>query len=234
MREGFMGTIVLKSRAPAPCRLDGELRWAVRDASWDEYVELAERLPASFRVAFDGKDIEMMVTSRDHDQVGWLMGRFAEAVIDRIGIKFVPCGRATWQKPEAERGIEADECYLLEPAKIAIVKKLRAAKSKDESGYPTPDLAIEVDISRPKIDRPGIYAALGVGELWRLDRDTPVIERLGADGKYTAVDASLWLPVRVEHLRRWIVDEDSSDFEVWSRRMRAWVKKTYKSKAKKP
>ena len=95
---------------PAPIRLDGELRWAVRDASWDEYVELAERLPASFRVAFDGKDIEMMVTSRDHDQVGWLMGRFAEAVIDRVAIEFVPCGRATWQKPEAERGIEADEC----------------------------------------------------------------------------------------------------------------------------
>ena len=72
--------------------INGELRWAVRDASWDDYVELAERLPASFRVAFDGKQIEMMVTSRDHDQVGWLMARFAEAVIDRIGIKFVPCG----------------------------------------------------------------------------------------------------------------------------------------------
>ena len=157
-----MGTVSVQKKAPVPSRLNGELRWAVRDASWDDYVGLAERLPASFRVAFDGKQIEMMVTSRDHDQVGWLMARFAEAVIDRIGIKFVPCGRATWQKPEAERGIEADECYLLEPAKIAFVKQLRAAKSKDESGYPTPDLAIEVDISRPKVDRPGIYAALGV------------------------------------------------------------------------
>ena len=122
----------MQKKAPVPSRLDGELRWAVRDASWDDYVVLAERLPASFRVAFDGKEIEMMVTSRDHDEVGWLMARFAEAVIDRIGIKFVPCGRATWQKPEAERGIEADECYLLEPAKIAFVKQLRAAKSKDE------------------------------------------------------------------------------------------------------
>src|SRR5262249_46641871 len=153
-------------------RLNGELRWAVRDARWDEYVELAERLPSSFRVAFDGKDIEMMVTSRDHDQVGWLLARFAEAVIDTVGIDFVPCGRATWQKPEIQRGIEADDCYLLDPAKIAVVQKLRAAKSKDESNYPTPDLAIEVDISRPKIDRPGIYAALRVTELWRFDEDT--------------------------------------------------------------
>lgn len=228
-----MGTMVARRRSTAPCRLDGELRWAVRDATWAEYVELAGRLPASFRVAFDGKDIEMMVTSRDHDQVGWLMARFAEAVIDRIGIDFVPCGRATWQKPEAQRGIEADECYLLEPGKIAVVQKLRAAKSKDESGYPTPDLAIEVDISRPKIDRPGIYASLGVTELWRFDQDEPVIERLGSDGKYASVEASLWLPVRVEHLRQWVVDENSSNFASWSRRMRAWVNKTYGSKKKK-
>jgi Uma2 family endonuclease len=227
-----MGTVAEKRRAPAPVRLNGELRWAVRDAAWDEYVELAERLPASFRVAFDGKDIEMMVTSRDHDQVGWLMARFAEAVIDRIGIDFVPCGRATWQKPESARGIEADECYLLEPAKIAVVKKLRAAKSKDESGYPTPDLAIEVDISPPKVDRPGIYAAMSVSELWRFDEDTPVIERLTPDGRYMGVEASLWLPVRVEHLRQWIVEEDSSGFAEWSRRMRAWVRKTYRAKRK--
>jgi hypothetical protein len=35
------------------------------------------------------------------------------------------------------------------------------ARSKDESGNPTPDRAIEVDISRPEVDRPGIYAASG-------------------------------------------------------------------------
>jgi Uma2 family endonuclease len=223
--------MVVNRTAPSPAHLNGELRWAVRNASWNDYVELAERLPSSFRIAFDGKDIEMMVTSRDHNQVNWLIARFAEALIDTVGIKFVPCGRATWQNPEVQRAIEADECYLLEPAKIAIVQELRAAKSKDESNYPTPDLAVEIDISRPKIDRPGIYAALRVSELWRFDEDTPVIEHLGADGKYKRAEASLWLPVRLEHLRRWVVDEDSSDFALWSKRMRAWVRKTYRSKS---
>jgi Uma2 family endonuclease len=227
-----MDTVVKKKKAAAQGRLNEELRWAVRGATWDEYVQLAARLPMPFRVAFDGKDIEMMVTSRDHDQVGWLMARFAEAVIEHEGIDFVPCGRATWQDPDAKRGIEADECYILEPNKIAIVEKLRAAKSKDESNYPTPDLAIEVDISRPKVDRPDIYAAMAVSELWRFDEDTPVIERRGPDGKYTAVEASMWLPVRIEHLQQWVVEEDSSNFARWSRRMRAWVRKTYKRKRK--
>ena len=79
---------------------------AVRGVSREDYLALAQRLPSSFRVAFDGKDIEMMVTSRDHNQVGWLMARLAEAVIERIGMKFVPCGRAPWPRrcPADHRG----------------------------------------------------------------------------------------------------------------------------------
>jgi Uma2 family endonuclease len=129
-----------------------------------------------------------------------------------------------------ERGIEADECYVLEPGKIDIANAALARKSKTSTGYPNPDLAIEVDISRPKIDRPGIYAALGVSELWRFERDTPVIERLGPDGRYVAVETSGWLPVRVSHLRRWLVDEDRSDPGEWSRRMHSWVRRTFKKK----
>ena len=84
-----------------------------------------------------------------------------------------------------------------------------------------------------EIVKPPSNGCLGVTELWRFDEDTPVIERLGPDGRYKGVEAGSWLPVRVEHLRRWVVDEDSSDFAVWSRRMRAWVRKTYRSQGRK-
>ena len=55
-----------------------------------------------------------------------------------------------------------------------------------------------------------------VAELWRFDRDTPVIERLGIDGKYKDVEVSLWLPVRVEHLRQWIIDRRQLQLALWS------------------
>jgi len=41
---------------------------------------------------------------------------------------------------------------------------------------PNPDLAIEVDISPPQVDRAGIYATLGVTEVWRFVDNTLVIE----------------------------------------------------------
>ena len=144
------GTVASAEAKGLPSRLTGELRWAVRDASWDDYIELAERLPASFRVAFDGKQIEMMVTSRDHDQVGWLMANFAEAVIDRIGIKFVPCGRASpgrsSRPSEASRPTSATS-WSPQRSRLSKSSGPRNRRKPTKSGYPTPDLAIEVDIS---------------------------------------------------------------------------------------
>ena len=57
----------------------------------------------------------------------------------------------------------------------------------DVADYPDPDLAVEVDISAPKADREGIYAAMNVAELWVFDGKTLVMYQLGPDGQY--VDA---------------------------------------------
>jgi hypothetical protein len=89
-----------------------------------------------------------------------------------------------------------------------------------------PNLGIEVDISPSKIDRPGTYAVLKVPELWRFDggHQQVVMERLGADGSYHAVDGSAFLPIRAQEVQRWVVEEDSSDESAWARRLRAWAR----------
>ena len=50
----------------------------------------------------------------------------------------------------------------LVPEKIEAALKGRKAGSNLVADYPNPDLAIEIDISRPRADRQAIYAALGV------------------------------------------------------------------------
>ena len=78
--------------------------------------------------------------------------------------------------------------------------------------YPNPDLAIEVDISRPQADRQAIYAALGVTELWIFDGEELSIKRLGDPPKadrYHAVEASGFLPVGPEDVEHWLLHEDS-------------------------
>jgi len=106
------------------------------------------------------------------------------------------------------------------------VAEAKSRRSRKIADYPNPDLGIEVDISPPKIDRPGIYAALREAEVWRFDgdREQILIEHLGEDGSYHSVDASEFLPVRAEEVRRWVIEEDSRDESAWARRLRAWVR----------
>jgi hypothetical protein len=39
---------------------------------------------------------------------------------------------------------------------LRVVRAALARKSKEPADYPNPDLAIEVDVSGPKVDRPAI------------------------------------------------------------------------------
>ena len=92
-----------------------------------------------------------------------------------------------------------------------------ARGSRDLADYPNPDLGIEVDYSPSKIDRPGIYAVLGFDEVWRFDGERVFIDRLSADGTYQVVDESQFLPLKADEIRRWVVEEDSSDESAWRR-----------------
>ena len=81
----------------------------------------------------------------------------------------------------------------------------------EPADYPKPDLAVEIDMSGPKVDRPAIYADLRVAEVWRLDRKGFVIEHLQADGSYAAADASRFLGIRAEDILGWLSADDRFD-----------------------
>jgi len=107
--------------------------------------------------------------------------------------------------------------------KLAISAAARARKSNDVADYPNPDLAIEIDISPSQVDRPEIYAALQVAEVWRFDGESMTIEQLGPDGKYITSESSRFLPIRTEEVIRWLAEEDVSDILAWERWLRAWI-----------
>ena len=143
----------------------GETRIAIPGMTWDAYATFVRLLPegSPVRVAFDGRTLEIMVTGPIHDDLAELLDTFFKAAAGGIGLQYKPQRTTTWIRPEVQRGIEADGCYYLAPEKIAAAFVSLEAGSNDVADYPNPDLAIEVDISRPQADRQGIYAALPRG-----------------------------------------------------------------------
>jgi Uma2 family endonuclease len=147
-----------------------------------------------------------------------------DTVTEELEISCLDAGQTTWKRPAIERGIEADQCYYFDPKKLAVVQKAWARKSSDISDYPNPDLAIEIDISRSEIDRPSIYAAMRVSEIWRFDGKYLVIEQLGANGQYTVSKTSRYVPIRPDEVVAWVNAEDVINRTAWVRRLRAWIR----------
>ena len=150
----------------------GETRIPFAGVGFDVYESLIRATPprTAVRMAFDGKDLEIMVKGPVHDNYGRLLDRFITAIAAALGISHRGLGETTWIRPELERGLEADQCYVFDPAKLAVVNELLARRENDVAAYPNPDLAVEVDLSRLQADRPGIYAALQVPELLEVRR----------------------------------------------------------------
>jgi Uma2 family endonuclease len=104
-------TEVLKP--PAPFLLDSfppDTRVVVAGVSWDDYESLMEAFGerGSYRVAFDGKDIEMMTLGPVHERQKAGLELFITIVAGELKIRRQPVGSATWRRKALERAIESD------------------------------------------------------------------------------------------------------------------------------
>ncbi len=174
-------------------------------------------------MAYDGDDLEIMTTERVHEYFKERLGQIVATVARVVGVPRRKLGETTWKRPELARGIEADQCYCFDVAKLIADKLALARKSNNVADYPDPDQAVEIDISGPKFDRSGIYALLRVPEVWRFDGTSIVIEQLQEVGTYAASPASVFLPLSADQIRRWLIDEDHGDELDWERRLDSWA-----------
>jgi Uma2 family endonuclease len=204
----------------------GDQRIVIRGVGWHVYDCLSEAIGEGqhVRLAYDGEDLEIMTAGYPHENYKEFLGQIVTAVSAAAEIPRKKAGETTWKRPEIERGLQADLSYYFDPEKLAAEKAARARQSTEIADYPNPDLAIEIDLSGPKVDRPGIDARLRVAEVWRFDGETLVIEHLREDGSYASAESSRFLPLRAEEIRRWLVDEDSGDELAWERRLGEWAR----------
>jgi len=204
-------------------------RVVIPNVDWAYYEQLVDSMPewCHLHVDYDGVNLEVMCLGPFHHHLKGLMGRIVSSIAEVGEIPLRSLGQTTWKRAQVVRGLQADDTFFFRAEKLDMVADALARWSMNIADYPNPDLGLEVDISPSKIDRPGIYAALQVAEIWRFDgeREQIIIERLGAEGSYHPVESSAFLPVLAEEVRRWVVEEDTHtrDESAWARRLRAWA-----------
>src|SRR5262249_23255750 len=135
-------------------REGGEIRIAIRDVGWHVYETLVDSIGEGqhVRVAYDGKDLEIMTTGYHHQGYKVRFGCLMSALRFELDIPCLEGGETTWKRPAIARGLETDLCYFFTPKKLAAVSASFARKSDNIADYPDPDLAIEIDLSPAQID----------------------------------------------------------------------------------
>jgi Uma2 family endonuclease len=109
----------------------------------------------------------------------YMLGRFVVVMTEELTLPIKAGRSTTLRRRPKQRGLEPDDSYW-----IATEPRVRGKRRIDLRVDPPPDLAIEVDVTSSSLDRMGIYAALAVPEVWRLDGPVLTFHVLGADGRY--------------------------------------------------
>jgi Uma2 family endonuclease len=167
-----------------------EQRIVLHNISWETYECLLAdhenaRVP---RFTYDRGELEIVSPLPEHEDRRWATERLIETVIKELGIEFRNAGSTTFRRQDIERGFEPDACFYIqnEPA-------VRHNVVFDLHTDPPPDLVIEIDVTSSSMDKRGLYAAVGVPEIWRHANGRFTFMHI-VDGEYAAGNESRVLP----------------------------------------
>jgi Uma2 family endonuclease len=198
-----------------------EQRLVLPGSDWRTYTGLLRALEGhpAVRLTYDRGVLELMTLSHEHESYGRFLGRLVVTLTEELGLPIKEGGSTTFRRRRRRRGLEPDNCYWIqnEPA-------VRGKLQLDLRTDPPPDLAIEVDVSHSSLDRLGIYAALGVPEVWRYDGKALTFHVL-AGTAYTAASHSPTFPfLAPADVLRFLALRASRDENDVVREFRAWVR----------
>jgi Uma2 family endonuclease len=195
--------------------------FVLESASWRLYeMLLRETRDRRLYITYDQGRLELMAPLPEHEGIKTLIGGFIELISLELNIPMRRLGSTTFKRKELARGLEPDECYYIQHE-----REVRGKKRIRLGSDPPPDLVVEVDVSYRAIDREGIYAAMGVPEIWRYDRTGLRGLRLTKDGQYKSTQKSLAFGfLKIADVARFLNMLDDLDETTVFRRFRDWVR----------
>jgi Uma2 family endonuclease len=219
-REVKMPTMATATQAWSSLQVDGQ-RFLWYGIGWKGYERLLELVgDRPIRLTYDRGNLEIMSPLGVHERCKYLFGRIIDAVTEELDIPVMAAASTTFRREDVDRGLEPYQCYYFESA-----ARIRDPGKLHLDVDPPPDLAFEVDIVRSRLDRIGIYAALGIPEVWSFDGESLFILKLQAGGAYAPAEVSGILPfLSPADVARFLRDYDQKNDTRWGRALRAWVR----------
>ena len=146
----------------------------------------------NLRLTYDTGRLSIMSPLPIHERWKRIIGRCIEDMSLERKIPIASLGSTTWKRKDLAKGLEGDECYYIQNERL-----VRGKLDIDIDVDPPPDLAVEIDVTHNPIDRDGVYAALGVTEIWHYDGHSlraVGLVTVGSSRAYTPLARSVAFP----------------------------------------
>jgi len=183
--------MVTTTSNPVEQQVTPENRVILKGVSWSTFKALLADVgdDRAWRIAYDRGVLEIRMPLLEHEVPKGLIESFIEATADELEIEVMKAGSLTLEREDLTRAVEPDSCFYIQNE--ASVRGKRNINLPEDL---PPDLAIESDYTNSSVNKDAIYAALGVPELWRYQRQSLQVYQL-VDGKYQKCDRSLAFPL---------------------------------------
>jgi Uma2 family endonuclease len=198
-----------------------EQRTVLHNISWETFETLLAETGEhrGSRFAYEDGTLEIMTPLFEHENPKSNFGNFIIALAEELETEIRSAGSTTLKRRIAKRGIEPDNCYYIQN-ELAI----RGKETLNLETDPSPDLAIEIDITSSSVNKLGIYSALGIAELWRYNGRNLKFYQL-REGQYVECEFSIAFPiVSVSDISRFIQQSKTMGEIALLKSFRAWVR----------
>lgn len=198
-----------------------EERILLHNVNWATYEQLLSNYEdgASPRFAFDRGTLEIMSPSSEHEELSDLITQLVFILAEEWNFEYRSFGRTTFRREELESGIEPDGCFYIQS-----VDRISGVKRLDLAAHPPPDIAIEVDVTSPSLNKLPIYARIGVPEIWRYDGQKLTVFLLQGSEYQESHESQSILRLTSTTLSQMIAQGISMKRSVWVRAVREWAR----------
>ncbi|WP_016950758.1 Uma2 family endonuclease [Anabaena sp. PCC 7108] len=198
-----------------------ETRALLENITWQTFKTMLAEMGSNRtnRITYDHGIIEIMTPQKPHENSNRLIEVFVGVLCEELGLEVNRVGSLTLTRDDLEYGAEPDSSYYIQNELL-----VREKENIDLAFDPPPDLVLEVEYSRPKIDKLKLYAAMGIPEFWRFNGTTLRIYTL-TNKQYSETQISpTFAPISIKEIPRFIEESKKIGQIAATRVFRSWVR----------
>jgi Uma2 family endonuclease len=168
-------------------RLPAGASLRLQNVAWDEYEYFITQMEShpGYRVSYDCGRLVVMSPLAEHEEYKETILILIRALAEESGVTLESRGATTFKSKRLAKGAEPDTCFYVQNA-----ARLIGQRTITLGIDPPPDVVVEIDTTNESLDKFGIYAALGVPEIWRYDGEKTYFYQL-SETSYREIQSSI-------------------------------------------